>query len=80
MAKTKRGSQRTRPMKVVFGGVTYTCLRKDGKVVVRTTRTAKGQNLLAGVYDIASKTWHNDNGDNSLPSAVKEHIARVASL
>lgn len=80
MAKTKHGPERAKPTKIVFGGVTYTCLRKNGKVMVRTTRTAKGQNLLAGVYDIASDTWHNDNGDNSLPTAVKNHIARIMSL
>lgn len=49
-------------------GTTYTGTIKSGKIRVTTARTAPGQNMTVGVFDIASKTWHND----SLPKNVKK--------
>ena len=78
MSKTKP-VQKIKPMQIEVNGTTYQCTRKNGKVTVRTARTAKGQNMIAGVYDIASNAWHNDNGSASLPPSVKDHIVRLMS-
>ncbi|MBQ3465276.1 hypothetical protein IJH15_03660 [Candidatus Saccharibacteria bacterium] len=78
MAKSKQ-PQKIKPMRVDIDGVTYTCSRKNGRITVRTSRTAKGQNLVAGVYDIAEGVWYNDCGDGSLSRKAKEVIARLMS-
>ena len=78
MAKSRK-SQKIKPTQVEIDGVNYTCSRKNGKVTVRTTRTARGQNLVAGVYDIAEGVWYNDNGDSSLSKKAKDFIARIMS-
>ncbi len=68
MAKSKK------PMQVVIGGIAYYCSREDGKIKVRIARTARGQNLIAGVYDLSTKTWHNDNSNAPLPQKAKDYI------
>ncbi|MBQ3474025.1 hypothetical protein IJH24_01170 [Candidatus Saccharibacteria bacterium] len=78
MAKCKQ-PQKTKPMKIEINGTEYLCSKKNGKITVRTSRTAKGQSLVAGVYDIANGVWHNDNGDGSLPAKAKEYIAKLLS-
>ena len=42
-----------------------------GKVKVTTTRTAQGQTFIDGVFDIATRKWHNDK---KLPSDVRKRI------
>lgn len=57
-------------MTIEYHGEKYVATEKEGKVVVRTERTARGQNVLAGVFDPKQRTWQNDN----LPRFVKEQI------
>lgn len=78
MAKSNK-SQKIKPTQISIDGATYTCSRKNGKITVRTTRTARGQNLVAGVYDIAEGVWYNDSGDNSLSKKAKDFIAKTMS-
>ncbi len=78
MAKSKQ-SQKIKPMRIDIDGVSYTCSRKNGKITVRTTRTARGQALVAGVYDISEGTWSNGNNSNSLPKKAKDQIAKLLS-
>lgn len=48
-------------------GIVYSGTAKGGKVKVTIPRTAPGQTMLVGVYDIANRTWHNDK----LPTEIK---------
>jgi hypothetical protein len=77
MAKTKQLSQKAKPTQIVVEGNAYSCLRKNGKVTVRTARTAQGQNLIAGIYDIANQTWISEN--DTLSTSVKNQIAKLVS-
>lgn len=57
-------------MTIEYRGEKYFAAEKEGKVIVRTERTAHGQNVLAGVFDPKQRTWQNDD----LPRSVKEQI------
>lgn len=57
-------------MVVEYRGEKYVATEKEGKVIVRIERTARGQNVLAGVFDPKQRTWQNDD----LPRSVKEQI------
>ena len=69
--------KKTKPMQVVIGGVAYQCTFKNGKITVRTDRTARGQNMVAGVYDTVTKTWHNDSNGGPLPKKAKDYIVNL---
>ncbi|MBR3175969.1 hypothetical protein IKF26_01025 [Candidatus Saccharibacteria bacterium] len=77
MSKIKSNTNagyKAKPRKITHNGITYSCLRKNGKITVRISRTAKGQNIIVGVYDIINGTWHNDNSDVPLTEKTKEKI------
>ncbi|MBR0430720.1 hypothetical protein IJJ05_00290 [Candidatus Saccharibacteria bacterium] len=74
MPKSKsRESQR----KIRYGNTTYTTDCQDGKVTVRFQRTARGQTLIAGIYNITEKTWCSEERNGPLPSSVKDTIAKL---
>lgn len=52
-------------------GSVYEGALKNGKVRVTTTRTARGQILIEGIYDVTNREWSKNN---SLPRDVREHI------
>lgn len=76
MAKSKN-TKKVAPTKVTHKGATYLCAKKNGKVTVKIARTASGQNLVAGVYDINSESWHHDNGQIPFPKEAKATIAKL---
>lgn len=53
-----------------FKGARYMGILKAGKVHVRVKRTARGQNMLVGVFDPLDGFWHND----TLPRPVRQEI------
>ena len=62
----KNAKQKT----IEYKGSLYMGVMKAGKVFVRVKRTARGQNMLVGVFDPLDAFWHND----TLPSPVKREI------
>lgn len=44
---------------------------KDGKLRVFTTRTAPGQLEIRGVFNLATREWHNDD---ELPSEIRAQV------
>ena len=63
-----------RKIRVTYNGDEFIGIEKAGKVHVRVERTARGQNILAGIFNPKNKSWHNDNGTVPLPMFVKEQI------
>lgn len=76
MPKTKSNSRESQ-RKIRYNNITYTTDYKDGKVTVRFQRTARGQALIAGIYNIAEKTWCNEERNGPVPSSVKDSIAKL---
>ena len=62
----KNSKQKT----IEYTGARYMGILKEGKVHVRVKRTARGQNMLVGVFDPAEGFWHND----TLPLFVRHEI------
>ena len=61
--------------KIVYKGKIYTCTLKNDKVIVRLYRTAPGQALIAGIYDIFFNTWQNEvNKRIGLPIYIKSTV------
>lgn len=79
MAKSKL-IPRTKPMKVEVNNVVYHCTRKNGKITVRIARTARGQSLIAGIYDTEDGIWFNENNNTPLPSSAKNKIIEMMSM
>lgn len=65
MANKKRVSFKSK------NGSTYQGELSNNKVKVTTTRTAQGQTFIDGVFDTATKEWHNDK---RLPQDVRKKI------
>ena len=63
MAKNNVAKFKTKDNRIFEGGP------KDGKVRVTYNRTARGQIFTAGVLDIDTGQWHNDE---NLPKDVRE--------
>lgn len=72
MAKRKNAPKAAKK-RIVANGVTYHCSKKKDRVTVSSTRTAQGQKLVAGVLNLTTKEWHNDN-KASLPDNVRSMI------
>ncbi len=52
-------------------GDVYNGTLSGGKLKVTIQRTARGQNMLVGVLDLASKEWHNAK---TIPNEVRLHF------
>lgn len=52
-------------------GDVYNGTLSGGKLKVTIQRTARGQNMLVGVLDLASREWHNAK---AMPSEVRLHF------
>ena len=68
------GNKNRTQKKVIYKGNTFICALKGGKVTVRIQRTARGQVLLAGVFDVQNRMWQNENHSAPLPSFVKKEV------
>lgn len=73
--ETKKKSKKQ--CKVEHKGTTYVCVLKEGKVTVRVERTARGQKLIAGVFDRETREWINEGTNAALPRTVKHEVERV---
>ena len=67
-------SKKHRQKKIGYKNNIFTGTLRGGKVSVRVQRTACGQNLLAGVFDVDTQTWQNENRSAPLPTPVKREI------
>ncbi len=65
----KNSKQKT----IEYKGSHYMGVMKAGKVHVRVKRTARGQNMLVGVFDPIDGFWHND----TLPLPVKLQMEAI---
>ena len=65
----KNSKQKT----IEYKGARYMGILKEGKVHVRVKRTARGQNMLVGVFDPIDGFWHND----TLPLPVKLQMEAI---
>ena len=52
-------------------GDVYNGIVDNNKLKITTQRTARGQHMLVGVFDIATKKWHNEG---NLPKEVKRYF------
>ncbi|MBR3254162.1 hypothetical protein IKF88_00295 [Candidatus Saccharibacteria bacterium] len=68
------GNKNRTQKKVEYRGSTFIGTLKGGKVAVRVQRTARGQALLAGIFDVQNRSWQNENHSAPLPSFVKNEI------
>ena len=73
------GNGRNREKKITYKGNVYVGTLRDGKVKVCAERTARGQNLLVGTFDIYTHSWHNESRSAPLPPPVKETIESTFS-
>lgn len=73
MARSKQKSSSF----VTKKGDVYNGVLSGGKLKVTIQRTARGQNIFVGVFDIKTKEWHNDK---ALPGEVKSHFEDKFSL
>lgn len=53
---------------------------RNSILTVKTTQTAQGQMLLAGVYDVAKATWSDGNRKAPLPRAVRDEFEKAFGL
>ncbi|MBP5648285.1 hypothetical protein J6X04_03320 [Candidatus Saccharibacteria bacterium] len=65
-----KNGKKNKSLTLTEKGITYRGTVKDNKIRVTTTRTAQGQHMTVGVFDIATRQWHNDE----LPKNVKLKI------
>ena len=65
---------RSRTKIIVYRGNLYECTTKKGNVIVRQQRTARGQNLIVGAYDMTEKTWQNESQNGPLPDFIKNEV------
>lgn len=63
--------------KIEYKGIVYRGEKKNGSVIVRVKSTAEGQTLVAGVLNIATKTWQNDNGRVVVPDFVRRKFEQA---
>ena len=57
-------------------GKAYRCILRSGKVTVRLQRTAHGQSVVAGTYDLVNDKWENENSKAHLPGYVKQEVEK----
>ncbi len=76
MPKTNSYS-RERQRKIQYNNTIYTTDYKDGKVTVYLQRTAPGQKLIAGIYNVAEKTWCSEERNGPLPTSIKYSIEKL---
>ena len=79
MGKPKKGKNKSsKPKRTVIvtskKGVKYYGTFENRKVKVDEERTARGQNLTVGVFDVDAKRWFND----SLPGDIKQKFEFLA--
>ena len=67
---------RSRTKNIEYRGNLYECATKKGNVIVRQQRTARGQNLIVGTYDITNKNWQNESQNGTLPDFVKSEVEK----
>ena len=63
-----KNGKKNKSLTLTEKGTTYTGTIKGGKVRVTTARTAPGQHMTVGVFDLTTRQWHNDE----LPKIVKQ--------
>ncbi len=53
------------------GGRLYKCFLRGNKVTVKLQRTAQGQSVVAGTYNLFDNQWENETGKIHVPKDVK---------
>ncbi len=77
MSKAKVKAKQT--TRIEHRGNIYTGSYKNGSVTVRLQRTAHGQELVVGTYNILEDTWTNEDRNGIVPPFVKEQIKKAFS-
>ncbi len=62
--------------KIAHRGKIYICSVRNGKVTVRLQRTACGQNVIAGTFNMVNGNWENESNKAHLPKYVKSEIEK----
>ena len=57
----------------------YHCERKNGKIYVKVERTARGQDLIAGIYSLVWGLWEEEGCKAPLPKKVKKTVEDLYS-
>lgn len=68
------GNKKHKQKRVEYKGNIYVGTLSGGKVAVRIQRTACGQNMLAGIFDVQERSWQNEKRGIPLPYFVKHEI------
>ena len=55
-------------------GKTYYSIKSGHKVKVTTEKTATGQMINLGCYDIVTNTWQSNNRNYPIPHMVKKGV------
>ncbi len=71
--------QRHKQKKIEYRGNTFVGTLKGGKVSVRVQRTACGQTLLSGIFNVYDRSWQNESRNAPLPNFVKQEIEAAFS-
>ncbi len=74
MQNQKSKNCKAHEVKVRYRRTEYLCTKKDGKITVRCERTANGQNMVTGIYNIEEGTWYRGHAGNTLESGAKREI------
>ncbi len=64
---------------ISFKDKEYHCEKKNGKVYVTVERTARGQTLTAGIYNLVWGLWEEDGRKAPLPKKVKQAVKELYS-
>ncbi|MDO4507889.1 MAG: hypothetical protein Q4B65_00640 [Candidatus Saccharibacteria bacterium] len=70
----KKSNPKKKQFKIEHKGAVYICKTRNGKVFVYTKRTACGQLLLAGIFNLETRTWQTGSAKAPLPAAVKADV------
>ena len=69
--------QRSKQKTIEHKSTKYVCVLNNKKVVVKTKRTAHGQQQIAGVFDVVNRTWQKGNKNTPLPNQVKIKVEDI---
>ena len=61
------------------GNKIYDCTLKNGKATIRSQRTAQGQAVIAGTYNLLEKKWENESSKNFVPIYIKTEVEKFFS-
>lgn len=61
------------------GNKFYDCTLRNSKVTVRLQRTAQGQAIIVGTYNLLEKKWENESSKNFVPIYIKTEVEEFFS-